>query len=85
VQDLQRWVEQSQSSEDFKQLTLQTFEAVPQWIADRSINGKWKQPSASSDMERKSLIGLRVQQISASYIGSQIQVKSNIVNTYDHL
>ena len=30
MQDLQEWAEQSQSSEDYKQLTLETFEAVPQ-------------------------------------------------------
>jgi len=30
MQDLQKWAEQSQSSEDYKQLTLEMFEATPQ-------------------------------------------------------
>ena len=37
MQDLQKWAEQSQSSEDYKQLTLETFEATPQWLAERRI------------------------------------------------
>jgi len=36
MQDLQVWAEQSQSSEDYKQLTLETFEAAPQWLAWRT-------------------------------------------------
>jgi len=66
MQDLQKWVEQSQSSEDYKQLTLDTFEAAPQWLAERSVDNKWKPLLVSSDMERKSSICLQVQQISAS-------------------
>ena len=56
MQDLQKWAEQSQSSEDHKQLTLETFEAAPQWLAERRVNVKWKPVSVSSDMERKSSI-----------------------------
>jgi len=33
MQDLQQWPEQSQSSEDHKQVMLETFEAAPQWLA----------------------------------------------------
>ena len=66
MQDLQKWAEQSQSSEDYKQLMLETFEAALQWLAERRVNVKWKPPSVSSDMERKSSIRLRVWQISAS-------------------
>jgi len=40
MQDLQQWAEQSQSSEDCKQLTLETFEAAPQWLAKRRENVK---------------------------------------------
>jgi len=58
MQDLQEWAEQSQSFEDFKQLTLETFEAAPQWLAERRVNVKWKPLSVSSDMERKSSICL---------------------------
>ena len=53
MQDLQEWAEQSQSSEDYKQLTLETFEAAPQWLAERRVNVKWKPLSVSSDMEQK--------------------------------
>ena len=53
MQDLQRWAEQSQCSKDYKQLTLETFEAAPQWLAERRVNVKWKLLSVSSDMERK--------------------------------
>ena len=38
MQDLQEWAEQSQSAEDYKQLTLETFEAAPQWPAERRVN-----------------------------------------------
>ena len=38
MQDLQKWAEQSQSSEDYKQLTLETSEAAPQWLAERRVN-----------------------------------------------
>jgi len=34
MQDLQKWAEPSQSSEDYKQLTLETFEAALQWLAE---------------------------------------------------
>jgi hypothetical protein len=37
---LQKWAEQSQSSEDYKQLTLETFEAALQWLAERRVNVK---------------------------------------------
>jgi len=37
MQDLQKWAEQSQSSEDYKQLKLETFEAAPQWLAKRRV------------------------------------------------
>jgi len=50
MQDLQKWAEQSQSSEDYKQLTLETF--ALQWLAERRVNLKWKPLSVSSDMER---------------------------------
>jgi len=40
MQDLQKWAEQSQSSEDYKQLTFETFEAAPQWLAERRVNVK---------------------------------------------
>jgi len=60
IQDLQKWAEQSQSSEDYKQLTLKAFEAAPQWLAERRVNVKWKPLSVSSDMDRKSSICLRV-------------------------
>ena len=41
MQDLQKWAEQSQSSEDYKQLSLGTFEAAPRWLAKRKVNVKW--------------------------------------------
>jgi len=66
MQDLQKWAQQSQSSEDYKQLTLDTFEAAPQWLAEGRAKVKWKPLSVSSDMERKSSICLQVRQISAS-------------------
>jgi len=66
MQDFQQWAEQSQSSEDYKQLTLETFEAAPQWLAEKRVHVKWKPLSVSSGMERKSSICLRVRQISAS-------------------
>ena len=50
IQDLQKWAEQEQSSKDYKQLTLDTFEAAPQWLAERTVNVKWKPLSVSSDM-----------------------------------
>jgi len=66
MQDLQKWAEQSQSSIDYKQLTLDTFKAAPQWLAKRRVDVKWKPLPASSDIERKSSICLQVRRISAS-------------------
>ena len=40
MQDFQDWAEQSQTSGDYKQLTLETFEAAPQWLAERRVNVK---------------------------------------------
>ena len=36
-----------QSSEDYKHLTLETFEAALQWLAERRVNVKWKPLSVS--------------------------------------
>jgi len=66
MQDHQTGAEQSQSSEDYKQLTLEMFEAALQWLAERRVNVKRKPLSVSSDMERKSSICVRVRQVSAS-------------------
>jgi len=66
MQALQKWAEQSQSFDDYKQLTLGTFEAAPQWRAERRVNVKWKPLAVSSDMERQSSICMRVRQRSAS-------------------
>jgi len=100
MQDLQKLAGQSQSSEDYKQLTLEKFEAAPQWPAARRVNVKWKPLSVSNDMERNSLICLRVRQISASsavlplsdvpkVVQSLYQLTNSIqkqqVRTYDHL
>ena len=38
MQDFQEWAEQSHSSEDYTQLTLETFEAALQWLAERRVN-----------------------------------------------
>jgi len=40
MQDLQQWSEQLQFTEDYKQLTLETFEAAPQWPAETRVNVK---------------------------------------------
>ena len=66
MQDLQQWAEQSQSCKDYKQSSLKMFEVATQWLAERRVNVILKLLSASGDMERKSTIGLRVRQISAS-------------------
>ena len=46
MQDLQEWATQSKSSEDYKQLTLETFEAAPQWLATKAVS--WWQVSRTS-------------------------------------
>jgi len=38
MQDLQKWAKQSQSFEDYKQLTLETIEAAPQCLAEKRVN-----------------------------------------------
>ena len=85
MQDLQEWPEQSQSSEDYKQLTLEMFEAAPQWLAERRVNVKWKPLSSSSDMERKSSICLRVRQISASPAVARLSDVPKVVQSLDQL
>jgi len=79
MQDLQKWAKQSQSSEDYKQLTLEMFAAAPQWLAERRVNVKWKPLLVSNDMERKISICLRVQQISASPAVAPLSDVSKVV------
>jgi len=80
-QDLQQWAEQSQSSKDYKQSTLETFEAAPQWLAERRVNVKWRPPSVSSDMERKSSNCLRVRQLSARPAVAPLSDVTNVVQS----
>jgi len=44
LQDLQQWTERSQSIEEFKLLTIGTFEAAAQWLAERSFV-RWDETS----------------------------------------
>jgi len=44
MQDLQQWTERSQSIEEFKLLTIGTFEAAAQWLAERSFV-RWDETS----------------------------------------
>jgi len=81
TQDLQKWAQQSQSSKDYKQLTLATFEAALQWPAKTRVNVKWKPLSVLSDMERKSSICLRVRQISASPAGAPLSDVPKVVQS----
>jgi len=85
MQDLQELAEQSQSTEKYKQLTLETFEAEPRWLAERRVFVKWKPLSVSSDMGRKSSISFRVRQISVSQVVAPLSDVPKVVQSLHQL
>jgi len=85
MQDLQQWAEQSKSSKNYKDLTLETFEAAPQWLAERRVNVKWKPLSVSSYIERKSSICLRVRQITESPAVASLSDVPKVVQSLNQL
>jgi len=58
----EQWACKSEASE-YKQMTLWTFQTAPQWLSERRISARWTPLSESSELERKSLICIRVKQI----------------------
>ena len=58
-----QWAYKSEASEEYKQITLRTFQTAPQWLSERRISARWTPLSESSELERKSSICIRVKQI----------------------
>jgi len=58
-----QWACKSEASEEYKQMTLRTFQTAPQWLSERRISARWTPLSESSELERKSSICIRVKQI----------------------
>jgi len=36
-----QWACKSEASEEYKQMTLRTFQTTPQWLAERRISARW--------------------------------------------
>jgi len=51
-----QWAYKSEASEEYKKMTLRTFQTVPQWLSQRRISARWTPLSESSELERKSSI-----------------------------
>jgi len=58
-----QWACKSEASEEYKQITLRTFQTAPQWLSERRFRARWTPLSESSELERKSSICIRVKQI----------------------
>ena len=55
-----QWACESEASEEYKQMTLRTFQRAPQWLSERRISVRWTPLSESSELES---ICIRVKQI----------------------
>jgi len=60
---IDQWAYKSEASEEYKQMTLRTFQTNPKWLSGRRISARWTPLSESSKLERKSSICIRVKQI----------------------
>jgi len=60
---LDQWPYKSEASEEYKQMTLRTFQTAPQWLSERRISVRWTPLSESSELERKSSICIRVKEV----------------------
>jgi len=49
-----QWACKSEALEEYKQMTLGTFQTAPQWLSERRICARWTPLSESSELERKS-------------------------------
>ena len=58
----EEWACKSETSEEYEQMTLRTFQKGPQWLSERTISARWTPLSESSELERKSSICIRVKQ-----------------------
>ena len=58
-----QWACKSEVSEEYKQMTLRTFQTAPQSLSERRISARWTPLSESSELERKSSICICVKQI----------------------
>jgi len=58
-----QWAYKSEASEEYKQMTLRTFQMASQWLSGRRISARRTPLSESSELERKSSICIRVKQI----------------------
>jgi len=58
-----QWAYKSEASEEYKQMTFRTFQTATQWLSKRRISVRWTPLLESSELERKSSICIRVNQI----------------------
>jgi len=58
-----QWACKSEASEEYKLMTLRTFQTGPQWLSERRISARWTPLSESSELEWKSSICICVKQI----------------------
>jgi len=61
--EFDQWAYKSEASEEYKKMTLRTFQTAPQWLSETRISVRWTPLSESSELERESSICTRVKQI----------------------
>jgi len=75
------WAYKSEASEEYKQMTLRTFQTAPQWLSERRISTRWTPPSESSELERKSSICIRVKQIRTDLTTSSLHEVARLMES----
>ena len=56
----EQWACKSEALEEYKHMTLRTFQTTPQLFSERRIRARWTLLSESSELERTSSICIRV-------------------------
>jgi len=81
----EQWACKSQVSEEYKQMTLRTFQTAPQWLSERRTSAQWTPLSESSKLERKSSICIRVKQICTDPTTSSLHEVTRLMESLNGL
>jgi len=77
----EQWACKSEASEEYKQVTLRTFQTAPQWLSERRISARWTPLSESNELERKSSICTRVKQIRTDLTTSSLHEVARLMKS----
>jgi len=80
-----QWACKSEATEEYKQMTLRTFQMAPQWLSERSISARWTPHSESSELERKSSICIRAKQICTVPTASSLHEVARLMESLNGL